>query len=103
MHQILLDYTLSATFNRKTGRFQTDMTSASSYFDPTSKAERQMSYYFDYGKYQEERNMQKQMEMMKSKSGGGVQKKLTKKELDMFKQKTKEKKLRSLKKRFGDD
>lgn len=72
------------------------------YFDQTSKAFRQMNFYFDYDKYQEERAAQRMAEL----NGEGKprkQVKLTKKELEFYKQRKKEKKLSSLKQRFGGD
>ncbi|KAJ3414038.1 hypothetical protein HDV05_007163 [Chytridiales sp. JEL 0842] len=97
----LQDYTLAATFNSRTGRFQPAAT-LSSNFTPAQKAHRQMSYYFDVDKYQEERNMEKMMSGTKTKEGG-VKKKLTRKELEMYKAKAKEKKMRSLRMRLGED
>ncbi|KAI8834705.1 hypothetical protein BC829DRAFT_406966, partial [Chytridium lagenaria] len=93
------DITLSATFNQKTGRFQPDRAGGDSYFNPNAKAERQMAHFFDIDQYQEERNMMRQQEAMNPQT----KKKLTKKDIDRFKKKNKEKKLRSLLKRFGPD
>ncbi|KAJ3196670.1 hypothetical protein HK101_008124 [Irineochytrium annulatum] len=97
------DYSLSATFNQKTGRFQPDRfaSNAESYFNPNAKAERQMAHFFDIDRYQEERNMMRMQEMMDPNRNKKV--KLTKRDLEKFKKKNKEKKLRSLLKRFGPD
>ncbi|KAJ3213858.1 hypothetical protein HDU67_002359 [Dinochytrium kinnereticum] len=93
------DITLSATFNQKTGRFQPDRAGGDSYFNPNAKAERQMAHFFDIDQYQDERNRMRMQEAMMPQA----KKKLTKKDIDRFKKKNKEKKLRSLLKRFGPD
>ncbi|KAJ3105634.1 hypothetical protein HDU97_007841 [Phlyctochytrium planicorne] len=93
------DISMSATFNAKTGKFQPDRSGGESYFNPSAKAERQMAHFFDIDRYQEERNLMKLQEAMMPQG----KKKLTKKDIDKFKKKNKEKKLRSLLKRFGPD
>ncbi|KAJ3117010.1 hypothetical protein HDU96_008181 [Phlyctochytrium bullatum] len=93
------DIHLVATFNAKTGKFQADRTGSDSYFAPNAKAERQMAHFFDIDRYQEERNLMKLQQQLMPEG----KKKLTKKDIDRFKKKNKEKKLRSLLKRFGPD
>ncbi|KAI8912545.1 hypothetical protein EDD86DRAFT_245438 [Gorgonomyces haynaldii] len=61
-----------------------------------SKAMRQMSFYFDVDKYQRERAL----EIL---SGKDKQKKLTKKQVEHYKKKNKEKKIKSLLRRMGPD
>ncbi|KAI8820789.1 uncharacterized protein EV422DRAFT_63453 [Fimicolochytrium jonesii] len=104
------DYTVTGAFNPRTGRFQNPdrderFAAPDQYFNQNTKAARQMSFYFDYDKYQEERAAKRMAEMSEEggEGGGKRQKKLTKKELEMFKQKKKEKKLGALRARFGAD
>ncbi|CAG8478265.1 10800_t:CDS:2 [Diversispora eburnea] len=50
------DYKLSARFNARTGKFQRDPTLTPEKFSAESKAFRQMSYFFDYDKFAEQRS-----------------------------------------------
>ncbi|CAG8619549.1 24297_t:CDS:2 [Gigaspora rosea] len=45
------DYTISARFNSRTGKFQRDPTLTPEKFSSDAKAIRQMSYFFDYERY----------------------------------------------------
>ncbi|KAJ3028118.1 UNVERIFIED_CONTAM: hypothetical protein HDU68_002439 [Siphonaria sp. JEL0065] len=89
------DYTLSASFNARNGRFTSLSGPNGTQFDHISKAERQMSHFFDIRQYQEDRNR----ERMERKPVV----KLTKKELEKYKEKSKMKKKERLLKRLGDD
>ncbi|KAI9335491.1 hypothetical protein BDR26DRAFT_936448 [Obelidium mucronatum] len=91
------DYTLSASFNARNGRFTSLSGPNGTQFDHISKAERQMSHFFDIRQYQEDRNRERQEQK------GQQQKKLTRKELEKFKEKAKIKKKERLLKRLGDD
>ncbi|KND03789.1 uncharacterized protein SPPG_01245 [Spizellomyces punctatus DAOM BR117] len=101
------DYTVTGAFNSRTGRFQNidrdpRYAAPDQYFDQSSKAIRQMNFFFDYDKFQEERAAKRLAEM----DGEGQvrkQQKLTKKDIEFYKQRKKEKKLKSLKARFGGD
>ncbi|KAJ3066225.1 hypothetical protein HDU98_010466 [Podochytrium sp. JEL0797] len=90
------DYTTTGSFNARTGKFTALNGPTASQFDHISKAERQMSHFFDIKQYQEERNAERQQQK-------GVVQKLSKKELQKFKEKSKEKKKQRLLKRLGDD
>ncbi|KAJ3398150.1 hypothetical protein CcCBS67573_g08894 [Chytriomyces confervae] len=91
------DYTSSASFNARTGRFTALTAPNASNFDHIAKAERQMSAFFDIRAYQEEMNAYKQSQEAKKRP------KLTKKELEKFKERNKERKVKRLLKRLGDD
>ncbi|KAI8919925.1 hypothetical protein DFJ77DRAFT_220695 [Powellomyces hirtus] len=99
------DYTVMGAFSTRTGRFQNvdrdeRFAAPEQYFDQHSKAVRQMSFFFDYDKYQDERAAQRQAEMAE---GPRKPPKLTKKDVEFYKQKKKIKKLSSLRQRFGAD
>ncbi|CAG8668273.1 11425_t:CDS:2 [Dentiscutata erythropus] len=49
------DYTISARFNSRTGKFQRDPTLTPEKFSSDAKAIRQMSYFFDYESFAEQR------------------------------------------------
>ncbi|KAG9292691.1 hypothetical protein G9A89_008278 [Geosiphon pyriformis] len=85
-HGIGGDYTLKARFNSRTGRFQRDPTLNPERFSADSKAVRQMSYFFDYESFSQERGAKR------LKGDGEKNKKLTKRQLEVLKQKKKEKK-----------
>ncbi|CAG8493420.1 4494_t:CDS:2 [Ambispora gerdemannii] len=103
------EYTLQARFNSRTGRFQRDPTLNPERFSADSKAVRQMSYFFDYEQFSLERGVKR----LKQQGGGGgggngngseKSKKIGKRELEILKQRKKEKK--EMKKRawlMGDD
>jgi len=79
------NYTASARFNARTGRFQRDPTLNPERFSADAKAVRQMSFFFNYEQYAEERGS-------KRLKGEKKEKKLSKKELNLLRQKRKEKK-----------
>ncbi|RIA99576.1 hypothetical protein C1645_278459 [Glomus cerebriforme] len=87
------DYTLTARFNAKTGKFQRDPTMNPEKFSADSKAIRQMSYFFDYDQFAESRGSSASNKRLSS-DGDSIRspKKLNKKDIEMFKQKKKEKK-----------
>ncbi|KAJ3187856.1 hypothetical protein HDU85_006249 [Gaertneriomyces sp. JEL0708] len=100
------DYTVTGGFNPRTGRFQNidrdpRFAAPEQYFDQYSKSARQMNFFFDYEKYQEERAAKRLAEMQEG--GPKKQPKLTKKDIEHYKQKKKQKKLRNLLAKFGDD
>jgi hypothetical protein len=78
------NYTASARFNVRTGRFQKDPTLNPERFSADSKAVRQMSFFFNYEQYAEERGT-KRVKTDKEK-------KLSKKEVNLLRQKRKYKK-----------
>ncbi|KAJ3032481.1 hypothetical protein HDV00_007446 [Rhizophlyctis rosea] len=99
------DYTVSGSFDVRTGRFRNTsdprFAAPDLYFDQASKAARQMNFYFNYDQYQEERAA----ERMAMEAGGGPirkEKKLTKKELEFYKQRKKEKKMASFIAKYAD-
>ncbi|CAG8760399.1 9833_t:CDS:2 [Cetraspora pellucida] len=53
------DYTISARFNTRTGKFQRDPTLTPEKFSSDAKAIRQMSYFFDYESFAEQRSKRK--------------------------------------------
>jgi len=79
------NYTASARFNSRTGRFQRDPTLNPERFSADAKAVRQMSFFFNYEQYAEERGK-------KRLKGEKKEKKLSKRELNLLRQKRKEKK-----------
>lgn len=81
------DYTISARFNSRTGKFQRDPTLTPEKFSSDAKAIRQMSYFFDYESFAEQRS-KRNKESSESKSN----KKLNRKDIELFKQKKKERK-----------
>ncbi|KAJ1559939.1 hypothetical protein HK096_010602 [Nowakowskiella sp. JEL0078] len=94
------DYTVSGGFNPLTGKFQNMSTNAryrpDEYFSQYNKAERQMNFFFDHDAYQQTRAeevMKKHLEKPK---------KLTKKEVEMFKQRKKAKKDEKMRKKYAD-
>ncbi|KAI9091305.1 hypothetical protein DFS34DRAFT_597255 [Phlyctochytrium arcticum] len=98
------DYSVTGAFSTYTGKFQNVDRDAryaapEQHFDQNSKAFRQMGFYFDTDKYQEERSQQRMEERMNPRKT----QKLSKKDVEFYKQRKKEKKLRSLKARFGPD
>ncbi|TPX63375.1 hypothetical protein SpCBS45565_g06667 [Spizellomyces sp. 'palustris'] len=100
------DYTVTGAFNSRTGRFQNidrdpRYAAPDQYFDQSSKAIRQMNFFFDYDKFQEERAANRIAEM--DDESQVRKQKLTKKDIEFYKQRKKEKKLKSLKARFGGD
>ncbi|CAG8573013.1 624_t:CDS:1 [Acaulospora morrowiae] len=84
------DYKVTARFNARTGKFQRDPTLTPEKFSADSKAIRQMSYFFDYDKFAEQRSKKTKLD----DSSGEIKenKKLNKKDIEFFKQKKKEKK-----------
>ncbi|KAI9145396.1 hypothetical protein BKA69DRAFT_1051226 [Paraphysoderma sedebokerense] len=97
-------YVMSANFNSRSGKFQSetysmDPSSGSvDHFTAQAKAMRQMSHFFDYDGYLEQRNMDK----VSGGDGSRKKKKLTKKEIEKFKAKREEKKRKGLLSRLGD-
>lgn len=84
-------YVFQAYFNTRTGKFQT--ANEVDRFNPErlsieNRAKRQMQYYFDVDAYMEERNREKQSGM------AGQKRRLTKKDIERFKQAKQEKKMR---------
>jgi len=72
-------YTVQATFNARTGKFQNvDSMLKPEDLTQQAKAMRQMSHYFNYDTWNEERNQAKAAE----KAGGKNKKKVTKKDLE---------------------
>ncbi|KAJ3007865.1 hypothetical protein HKX48_008901 [Thoreauomyces humboldtii] len=99
------DYAVTGSFSTRTGKFQNvdrdpRFAAPEQYFDQHSKASRQMSFFFDYDKFQEERAAERMKEM---EGPAAKRAKLTKKDLQFYKQKKQEKKLSSLRTRFGPD
>ncbi|GBB88819.1 hypothetical protein RclHR1_15410004 [Rhizophagus clarus] len=90
------DYKLTARFNARTGKFQRDPTLNPEKFSAESKAIRQMSYFFDYDQFAESRGSSASNKRLSSDASLGDSikspKKLNKKDIEMFKQKKKEKK-----------
>ncbi|KAJ3050434.1 hypothetical protein HK097_008612 [Rhizophlyctis rosea] len=100
------DYTMTASFDRRTGRFRplSDPRFADprSHFDQASKAARQCNFFFDYEGYQQERAAKRMALEAEGGDGGKKEKKLTKKELEFYKNRKKEKKASALRARYAD-
>ncbi|KAJ3124070.1 hypothetical protein HK098_001395 [Nowakowskiella sp. JEL0407] len=94
------DYSVSAGFNPLTGKFQNiaanDRYKPEEYFSQLSKAERQMNFFFDLKQYQEQRAA----EAMAKKNE--KPKRLSKKEVQMFKERKKIKKDEKMRKKYAD-
>ena len=94
---------VAATFNVKTGRFQTgsktDLYTPDPTFANTAKAVRQMNMFFDYNSYQEQRGSELQQEI----NSGKEKKSFTKKEIARFKAKRQDKKRQRLLREYRDD
>ncbi|RGB34965.1 hypothetical protein C1646_815035 [Rhizophagus diaphanus] len=90
------EYKVTARFNARTGKFQRDPTLNPEKFSADSKAIRQMSYFFDYDQFAESRGSSSSNKRLSSDASLGDSikspKKLNKKDIEMFKQKKKEKK-----------
>jgi hypothetical protein len=91
-------YEASGFFNSKTGKFQSNTYDPkfvpSAYFNPADRASRQMSGFFDYQQFTQNPT---------TASMNRQAKKLTKKEVEMYKKKRKEKKEANLRKKFAID
>ncbi|CAG8541794.1 10358_t:CDS:1 [Acaulospora colombiana] len=83
------EYKVTARFNARTGKFQRDPTLTPEKFSADSKAIRQMSYFFDYDKFAEQRSKKTKLD---DSSEVKENKRLNKKDIEFFKQKKKEKK-----------
>ena len=96
---------MTASFDRRTGRFRplTDPRFADpqSYFDQASKAARQCNFFFDYEGYQQERAA-KRLQLEAQGGEAKKEKKLTKKELEFYKNRKKERKASALRARYAD-
>ncbi|CAG8559109.1 5312_t:CDS:1 [Funneliformis mosseae] len=89
------DYKFTARFNARTGKFQRDPTLNPEKFSADAKAIRQMSYFFDYDQFAESRGSAANKRLSSDASLDDSirsHKKLNKKDIEMFKQKKKEKK-----------
>ena len=90
------DYKFTARFNARTGKFQRDPTLNPEKFSADAKAIRQMSYFFDYDQFAESRGSAAANKRLSSEASLDdsirSHKKLNKKDIEMFKQKKKEKK-----------
>jgi hypothetical protein len=90
-------YAATGYFNSKTGKFQSSTYDPkfvpSAYFNPADRAARQMSGFFDYQQFAQNPTT--------ASMNRAPPKKLTKKEVEMYKKKRKEKKEANLRKKFA--
>ncbi|KAI8803353.1 hypothetical protein BJ742DRAFT_502911 [Cladochytrium replicatum] len=95
------DYSVKGFFNPRTGKFQNVYRDArfnpEEHFNQFNKAERQMSFYFDYSAYQDQRMADR------AQAAAEKPKKLTKKQVEMFKERRRLKKENALRKKYTED
>ncbi|KAI8806158.1 hypothetical protein BJ742DRAFT_370979 [Cladochytrium replicatum] len=95
------DYSVKGFFNPRTGKYQNVYRDArynpEEHFNQFNKAERQMSFYFDYSAYQDQRMADR------AQAAAEKPKKLTKKQVEMFKERRRMKKENALRKKYAED
>nr|ODN94402.1 hypothetical protein L204_04533 [Cryptococcus depauperatus CBS 7855] len=85
-----------AAFNSRTGRFTpADFAYTVDHLDEFNRAKRMNSHYFDVDAWEKEKDEEHAKRKREEEMGGGLKKKITKKDMDRFRKKAAEKKARS--------